>query len=143
MERPVVAVVDDGVNDGLFSGAPPLLDLEVDAAGKVVPRREAGGTSAQSRDGVRRRAARLCARLRCGQPPGGRRQNRLGRCEALVRAVDWCAAQGLRQINLSNGSVQFFDFDALHACARRAREAGGAARGRPEQRGSLYRARLL
>lgn len=42
MERPVVAVVDDGVNDGLFSGAPPLLDLEVDAAGKVVPRREAG-----------------------------------------------------------------------------------------------------
>ncbi len=124
MERPVVAVVDDGVNDGLFPGAPPLLDLEVDAAGKVVPRREAGERALSH--------GTVCAAVLRAFAPGCDvvslravdSRTGLGRCEALVRAVDWCAAQGLRQINLSNGSVQFFDFDALHACARRAREAG-------------------
>lgn len=110
----IVAVLDDGVNDCFCGGIGPLaFDLEMTNEGKVARR--------APHDRYARSHGTICAAIIRKYAPSAEigslkvldESTKTGSRGQLVRAVRWCAENGVPVIHTSLGSTSLLDYDGI------------------------------
>lgn len=108
-----IAVIDDGINEGFYDIGRLIFDIEITADLKCIKRRP----SAKSWDGH----GTQCAAIIKKQYPKAllgsikilKRRTQRASVAKLVKALQWCASNGIRLVNLSLGTVCSTDFGPI------------------------------
>ncbi|WP_195724433.1 S8 family serine peptidase [Paenibacillus monticola] len=123
--RIAVCIIDDGINEKTFATGKLEYNKEISESLVITDR--------QHYDKFALNHGTVCAGIIKQQAPGvsfssvkilTERDKLGGTVDQLIRAIQWCAENEIRIVNLSLGTTSFMDFDKLTACVNEVTEQG-------------------
>lgn len=119
-----IAILDDGVNAESYGMGSIQFDVEVDNELSIV-KRTGAGPQAQSHGTTCAAIIKKYARdAAIGSIKILNEKTRRGMKDKLIRALHWCAQNGIKLANLSLGTVDYRDFDGIRECVNEAAAKG-------------------
>jgi len=119
-----IAIIDDGINEGLYNTGALLYNIEITSGLEI--RRRTGYDPFLPSHGT------TCAAIIKKYAPDAvvgsikilNDSTKRGMKNQLVKALEWCAGNGIRLVNVSLGTIDYRDFDEVGSVVKNAREKG-------------------